>query len=227
VQLDDLTFNEHACRLGPVGEIKDGNFHHIQYPPNGAVSLWIMSLFPHEYVGYAIDVGASDGISVNSTYVLEKAAKWTVLAIEPNPNFHPYLKQSRSFYALCAAGSKREQATLHVNLANIEAFSSINPSVNHPRFIQEGGKDWGKVEVEVRTLNDLLDQYDFPQLDALCIDTEGTEADVLAGIDLVKWRPKAIVVEAWDSGAHDELLASHGYEKRWHNADNDGYVRKD
>jgi FkbM family methyltransferase len=223
----DLNLSEESCRLGPVAEIKNGDFHHIHYPPNGPVALWILSQFEHGYVGYAVDAGASDGVSVNSTYLLENMAKWTVLSIEPNPNFHPYLKRERAFVATCAVGAQREKATLHVNLDNVEAFSSLRPSIHHPRFQQEGGKNWGKVEVEVRTLEDLLDQYDFPRLDALCIDTEGTERDVLAGIDLAKWTPKVVVVETWDEGSLDDVLMPHGYERKWRSADNDCYVRSE
>jgi len=213
--------------VGPAKRITpDGKMHHQFYPPNEGISRWILNLFPAGYVGYCVDVGASDGMSINSTYLLEKECRWTVISVEANPFFKPMLMKQRAFVKMCALSNKpADDAMFHMNLDNLEAYSSLRPS-NHPRMLEEAGERWATVKVPVRTLEQLLAEFEFSRLDALCIDTEGTELDVLGGIDLKKWTPLGIVVESWDKGGHDAYLAQFGYERMWRSVDNDCYVRR-
>jgi FkbM family methyltransferase len=205
--------------LGPPAAGK-----HMFYPPNGTVSTWIADQFPPGYVGYCIDVGASDGMSINSTYLLEKQHRWTVLSVEANPYYKHLLNECRAFVKMCAvAESPSDGADFHINLDNLEAYSSLKPS-QHPKLAAEAGERWATTKVNVRTLDQLLAECEFPSLDALCIDTEGTEPDVLRGFDIARWQPRVILVESWDAGALDEQLKEFGYERVWRSADNDAYI---
>ena len=200
---------------------------HTLYQPNGHISNWIKSQFPEGYVGYGIDVGASDGVSINSTYLLEKRDRWTILSVEANPYFKPILLQQRAFVKMCAVASQpSDGADFHINLDNLEAYSALKVT-SHPKMRAEAGERWAVTKVPVRTLEQLLAEFEFPGLDVLCIDVEGGELDVLEGCDLVRWRPKAIVVECWNAGAHDEYLRQFGYRNVWRSADNDCLVRDD
>jgi FkbM family methyltransferase len=184
-----------------------------------------LSHFPEGYVGYVLDIGASDGVSINSTYVLEKQYRWTILSIEANPFFAESLNKHRAFFKVCACSDKpSDSAEFHVHLDNLEAFSSLKPG-NHKKFVEEAGDRWATIRVPVWTVDNLLEQAEFPRLDALCIDTEGTERDVLRGCDLKRWNPKVILVECWDRGGLDDILVPLGYERIWRSVDNDGYVR--
>jgi hypothetical protein len=70
-----------------------------------------------------------------------------------------------------------------------------------------------------------MQKWQFPQLDALCIDTEGTELDVLKGCSLERWRPKVIVTECWDRvGPIDLYLEARNYKKTARNAMNDVWI---
>ena len=68
-----------------------------------------------------------------------------------------------------------------------------------------------------RTLNSILEENAPEQISFLKIDVEGSEADVLASIDLSRWRPRVILLEAtlpcgrpdWD---HPE---NHGVWNKW------------
>ena len=215
---------EKEARVGIVMGVCEGRVAYQPHPTNIPLASWCASQFPEGFKGWAVDVGASDGQSVNSTHYLEKALGWTVLCIEPNPHFKPMLLRNRVLVETCAIGDKPGDAKLHVNLGNFEAFSSIAPSWSHRRVREEAGKEWESVAVRVRTLDSLLDQYEFPQLDALFIDTEGTEPDVLKGCDLARWKPRVVIGESWDEGALDQYLP--GYKRLWRSADNDCYVRE-
>jgi hypothetical protein len=69
---------------------------------------------------------------------------------------------------------------------------------------------------EVRTLSDVMREYQVPRIDLLKIDVEGSELDVLAGIADQDWcriRQMVIEVEAYSrvAGGIMALLRSHGF----------------
>jgi FkbM family methyltransferase len=199
---------------------------HRFWPPNGDLSNMIRKHFPEGYLGHAIDVGASDGVSVNTTYVLEKRDRWTVLNVEPNPEYKDYLQANRAFIEMCACGAEpQDGADFHIHLDNPESFSALEVS-KHSLVRPRVSAKWSTIKVPVRTVAQLLAKWDFPRLDALCVDTEGTEIDVLNGCDLERWTPRVIVVECWDKtgGVHD-YLRERGYGQVDTTADNYVYLR--
>ena len=184
---------------------------HVRYPPNYGLSDIIAGYFPTHYRGYCVDVGASDGVTCNTTFGLETARGWKVLSVEPNPEFHEHLRAHRQLVEACACSNFTGTATLTINEVGPEAYTTIGtvPDKGRMEFTH-----WGEAEVRVETVEDLLAKHEFPQLDALCVDTEGTELDVLKGVDLKKWNPKVIVTECWETeGPIDDYLADLGYTK--------------
>jgi hypothetical protein len=70
---------------------------------------------------------------------------------------------------------------------------------------------------QVRTLSEVLRSLDVPRVDLLKIDVEGSEWEVLAGVEPDLWkRIRQVVVEVHDVtgrvGAVDQLLKQQGYE---------------
>ena len=197
------------------------------WPPNGNLADFIREQFPPEYQGWAVDVGASDGISINTTYHLEKAHRWNVLSVDANPDYAKSLKQHRMFVEICACSHEPGEATFHIHEQNPEAFSSLKPNVR-PDLHTGGNITWKKVKVRVETVDRLLKKWDFPRLDVLCVDTEGTELDVLRGCSLHEWKPKVIVTECWDKvGPIDLYLEGLGYVKTARNVHNDVFILKE
>ena len=195
-------------------------------PVNGELNFWIAGQFPREYRGHGIDVGASDGRFVNSTILLEEKFRWMIVSVDANPHYKPLLLKNRAFVSICAVGKEpQDEADFHMNLDNLEAFSALNPVRQHPRFKEEAGTRWGTIKVRVKTLDQLLKEWEFPKLDLLCVDVEGGERDVLAGMDWSLWKPKVVVVESWEEGELDDALP--GYERAWRTAANDCYIRKE
>lgn len=197
--------------------------HHKRFPPNGNLSEWILNQFPEGYLGHAVDVGASDGVSINSTWALEKVHRWSIISVEANPDFTQRLKARRAFVSACACGKEPgDEIDFHVHLDCPEAFSALR-KVHHPVVGPKKDARWETLKVPVRTVDQLLRKWDFPKLDALCVDTEGTENDVLEGANLEHWKPSIVVVESWDAGTSDEILLPLGYGRAGRNVHNDLY----
>ena len=202
---------------------------HTLWPPNGELSNWIQAQFAPGFQGWALDVGASDGISVNSTYLLEKVGHWTVLCVEPNPVFSQTLLASRAMVAKVACDAAPGVKVFHSFDHNPEAYSALRPTFppDFPFERGDGGPNgWTTFDVQVETVDRLLVRWEFPRLDALCIDTEGTELEVLEGCDLVRWRPRVIVCECWqeDGGSIEPHLHGFGYRKQKRMTHNDLYL---
>ncbi len=201
---------------------------HKPWPPNNVLANYIMEQFPADYVGWGIDIGASDGISINTTFALEVFHRWTILSVEANPGFSQMLHQRRAFVEMCACSDSEGEAIFHVNDQNPEALSSLEPT-DRPKLLErEAPKStWSRVKVATKTVDQLLDKWEFPQLDVLCIDTEGTELSVVVPSSLVMRKPLVICVECWDAtGPMDPYLAKFGYEKTARNTDNNLYIRR-
>lgn len=181
--------------------------HGVVLGVNGELSQWIADCFREGYQGFGIDVGASDGISVNTTWALEKEFRWTIVSVEANPRFLPALRQMRTFVESCACSDHIGEAVFYINDENPEAFSSlVKPDMKRvvpkvgPEFEDSRpGKKWSKEVVRVSTVDVIMDKWQLPKLDILTIDTEGTELDVLKGCSLERWKPEVIVVEVWES----------------------------
>lgn len=193
--------------------------------PNGWMNNWILKQFPNDYLGYAVDVGASDGVSCNSTLLMEKLYRWNVLSVEANPLFEPVLRHFRAFVEITAcAAAPAASATFHVHDANPEAHSALVPR-RHPYEGQYPiGTAWHTIQVKVETVDRLLAKWQFPRLDALCLDVEGGEAEVLRGANLARWQPHVIVVECWHDAIHDDYLRPFGYQRVMRSAHNTGYI---
>ena len=209
---------------------------HVKADPNGHLSGWVRNLFPSGYHGHAIDVGASDGISISSSWVLEKHHGWTVICVEANPFFYPMLDSERTWVEKCAvADESKDDQEFSVHEANPESFSALRPIRNGT---MTGAGQWDQIDlrrlkfstirVPVRTLDEIVDKWQLPKVDALFVDVEGGELDVLRGFDIARWRPKAIITECWTpTGPIDTYLAAFRYKKTARNVHNDLFIRVD
>lgn len=175
--------------------------------------LWALQQFPPGFRGFAVDVGAYDGVTRSNTYMMEQLG-WTVLCIEPNPEIAKKLKKSRAWVEQAACDAEPGIAPFKVHVNNMEAYSSLRPSY-HPKWHPDPDAKWISIDVKVVTLDEALERWEMPRLDFVSIDTEGTELDVLKGLDLDRWKPHAMAVESWDTGPCpvDEYLAEFGYTK--------------
>ena len=171
---------------------------------------FIAALFPDDYIGCAVDVGACDGTFNSNTNLLEKKG-WRVLCIEANPHYEEVLHYCRNEVMMVAAGAEdKSECDFHIchkpgndPLGYASHSSLMKPSVE----VQEVAK------VTMRTLDTCLKGAKFTSLDLVCIDVEGTEEDVLTGLHIEKWQPRVIVVENWaKNDRYEKYLESYAYK---------------
>lgn len=185
---------------------------------------WLISQCPE--LGYAAEVGAYDGFTGSCTYRMEKMG-WKVLCVEPNPMLESALRGHRALYWMGAASDHSGIEPFHVYEPTPAGFSSLRPNKTHPDWVPDPNGKWSEHPVRVETMDALLEQFQFPRLDCLSIDTEGTEIDVLKGLDLDRWGVRCLTVESWDDPNHvTKYLAARGFTRVERRLVTDLFVRQ-
>lgn len=197
----------------------------------------IAEYFEGVEVGFAVEVGAYDGIKGSNSKYFEDIG-WDCLCIEPNPyifkeligddNYDEPTSGNRNCVCLnVACGNKKGVAKLQICKLKSGIQSSLTSLDPDYRLIQEYGHDiveWEDIEVEVDTLTNILSGMGTP--DFISIDTEGTELDVLHGLDLLQYRVKLLVVENnYQDNDIRQYLKDYGYHLHRRYKINDFYVK--
>jgi FkbM family methyltransferase len=148
--------------------------------------------------GYFVEVGANEPASIHSqTWHLERKG-WRGILIEPNPAlFDELVRQrpgSRVYNLACSSPRKVGVAELKIPFVDDGTIdtgkAALEVEIDHAGF-----PAYRTVTVKVVTLDSILAENNVSAIDLLSIDVEGTELDVLKGLDLKRYRPRLILVE--------------------------------
>ena len=192
--------------------------------------LWVLHETRHKRSGYFVEFGATDGVQLSNTCLLEREFGWRGILAEPNPAWHAALRQNRkaAIDLRCVFGRSGERvafaATGHPELATIVGYESND---GH----RQARHDHTVLDVGTVSLNDLLVYHDAPnEIDYISVDTEGSELDILAPFDFKRWNVMLFSVEHNGTGLEqdlDHLMLRHSYERRYQNISKfDAWYRK-
>lgn len=167
----------------------------VSYAQNGEdVVLWrALGGVPQ---GRYVEVGANHPLISSITRAFYDRG-WTGLEIEPLPEFVDVFREERPDDSVVQAAV----TDAAVDSLTIHAIAGTGLSTLDDSIAEEHRTDgWATTEVVVpaRRLDDLLAEHLRPGDDIhfMVVDTEGSEAAVLASVDLREWRPWVLVVEA-------------------------------
>lgn len=145
--------------------------------------------------GYFVEFGAADGIGLSNSYLLEKEFGWKGILAEPARNWQKALKKNRSCHVdfRCVYSSTGDRVKFEENyLGELSGISEFKKE-SKPGLLD---KEIASYEVDTISLMDLLDFYQAPkEIAFLCMDTEGSEFEILNNFDFEKYKFKVISVE--------------------------------
>jgi len=167
--------------------------------------------------GFFIEAGANDGYSQSNTYYLEKLKGWSGILVEPIPDLYKKCKKlrTRSICVNCALVSGdclKETVEMHYAGLMSLVDGALKDKEAEMKHIEQGLKCQGIKKsyalcVPTRTLGSILDEYNIRSIDLLSLDVEGWELEVLKGLDLNRWRPQYMCIEARFRREIEEYIA--------------------
>jgi len=176
--------------------------------------LFVLLQLNFKREGFFVEFGATNGIDLSNSYMLEKQYGWHGILAEPAKCWHTDLQANRdcSIDLNCVWSESNLKLVFNetsaAELATIDRFSSLD---NHAKAREDGRL----YEVNSISLNDLLESYKAPkEIDYLSIDTEGSEFEILSNFDFRKHYFKIITCEHNYTPMREkifELLTREGY----------------
>ena len=170
-----------------------------------------------------LEFGATDGLELSNSFMLENTLNWSGVLSEPSPQWHEVLKENRQYTKIIKKCIWSESGKiLDFFMSDRGNFSTLNEFIDSDKysmpFNTEARKKAGKlITVETISLNDVIKEYfNNTSPSYISIDTEGSEFKILESFNFENYRPKVFTVEHNFTELQskiDELMVSKNYER--------------
>lgn len=174
--------------------------------------LFVLAHSDFKSGGYFVEFGATDGVDLNNSYLLEAEFGWSGILAEPARGWYEALCANRKAVIDTRCVWRSSGETLEFTEAPRGENSAISSFVKPSRRLR--GQ---RYTVETVSLNDLLDQHGAPRdIDYMSVDTEGSEFEILNAFDFRRWTPRLMTIEHNFAPQRDDifrLLTSKGYRR--------------
>ncbi|MDA8381604.1 MAG: FkbM family methyltransferase [Betaproteobacteria bacterium] len=191
--------------------------------------LWVAEKTSYKRGGFFVEFGATDGVLLSNSYLLEKEFAWQGICAEPNPKLFEDLKRHRRCIVSNACiGATTGQVVDFIFADAYGGFAKYAAGDNHAEKRAAYATAGHTARLTTISLDDFLVENNAPRvIDYLSIDTEGSELEILSAFPFEKWDVRLITVEhnyTPQRQAIRDLLNAKGYhccEREW----DDWYAR--
>jgi FkbM family methyltransferase len=189
----------------------------------------VIKFYNNKEGGFFIEIGASDGIELSNTYLLETKYNWKGICCEPIPSRFEKLVVNRP-NSICINEAVYNQSGIKVTFdiagGNDDMLSGIAEHIDCHKSTVDSNKS--TVQVNTITLLDVLEKANAPSfIDYMSLDTEGSELEILKAFNFEKYTFGLIDVEHnYVEPRRSEiktLLLSKGYTYKGENKWDDMY----
>ena len=208
--------------------VGDGWRSYSQYKQD----MFVLTQLGFKRNGYFVEFGATNGLELSNTYILEKQLGWNGILAEPAKCWHEEIKIHRQCHIETDCVWKKSGENLKFNQVSSANVSTLDLFTDVVDGHQKARKKSTIYDVTTISLLDLLKKYNAPtKIDYLSIDTEGSEYEILSNFDFEKYQFKVITCEHNHTSAREKifkLLTSKGYERKFANLSvcDDWYIYK-
>jgi FkbM family methyltransferase len=167
---------------------------------------------------FFVEFGATDGITLSNSHLLEKTFGWDGILCEPAVSWHADLKSNRNCQIDTRCVYSMTGTKVQFSDVTNGELSSISDYASGDKWLEER-KNAVQYEVETISLQDLLVQHQAPKtIHYLSIDTEGSEFDIIKEFDFNLWDIKFISIEhnyTENREKINKVLESFGYIRKY------------
>jgi len=192
--------------------------------------LFVLSHLDFKTHGFFVEFGATDGVSLSNTALLEHEYGWSGILAEPGRRWHTDLSRNRT----CAIDTRCVWSETGAQLDFLETSTPELSTIRqfaHGDLHSEARSNAISYSVATVSLNDLLRTHNAPhEIDYLSIDTEGSELAILKNFDFSQHTFEVITCEhnfGAQRGEIQSLLRDNGYVHVFENLSkfDDWYIR--
>ena len=157
--------------------------------------LEVIKFYNNKEDGFFIEIGASDGLRLSNTYLLETKYKWKGICCEPIvKNFENLVKNRPNSICYNKAVYNQSGLTISFDIANDDLLSGISEHIDSHKSTVDNNKT--TVQVETISLLDVLENANAPSfIEYMSLDTEGSEFEILKHCPFEKYTFGLIDVE--------------------------------
>jgi len=179
--------------------------------------LWVLEKTNFKRNGFFVEFGATDGVLLSNSYLLEKEFGWSGICAEPNPKFYKKLQTTRD----CTVSNECIGAITgeKVNFVFAQEYGGMQKHMDddsHKDKRQAYLEQGQEMELETISLHDFLVKHNAPkEIDYLSIDTEGSEYEILKSFPFKLWDIKLLTIEhnyTTNRKIIRELMEKSGYQ---------------
>jgi FkbM family methyltransferase len=181
----------------------------------------LTEIFGDRTDGYCVEIGAYDGRTGSASYPFEQRG-WHCLVVEPIPALVEEIRRHRACRVVSCAASDEEGTAKFFVAEKLEQMSTLDLTPDRREWIEQLGGAVEEITVRTATLDSLLAEAGFPEIQFATIDVEGHELAVLEGFTLEKHRPRIVIVE--DNSVSDDPRSSGGDPRVGRHMSEHGYV---
>ena len=178
--------------------------------------LFVLSQLDFKRNGFFVEFGATNGIDLSNSYLLEKDYGWSGILAEPAKCWHADLQRNRNCFIELNCVWSESNSKLVFNEARSAELGTIHEFSSND-FHSKARENGQLYEVSTISLGDLLEKYGAPaEIDYLSIDTEGSEFEILRDFDFSRHTFHVITCEHNFTPVREkiyDLLVSNGYKR--------------
>lgn len=166
--------------------------------------------------GFFVEAGANNGLLQSNTYYLAAIRGWSGVLIEPCPELYDACKKNRPEAKVVPAAlvsSNYSEDTISLEFAGL--MTAVHEEEHNTHYCNQrieigrlihGLGDGYSFEASARTLSSILDECVEREIDFMSLDLEGFEAKALMGLDLLRHRPRLLLIEVRDRQEIESII---------------------
>ena len=194
------------------------------YSSRGSIDQRLIEIFDKRKNGFFLEVGAYNGISESISLRFENELNWRGILIEPNPIHYKFLKKNRKknicLNYICLNDDYKDKKIYIKNLNQMSYIVSADNKLelnNYPiSKINELAKsslsgNFNTYPCKVKPLKEIFYQHNIKKIDLAIIDVEGSEIDLLKGIDFNNVDIDIFCIETYNFDNLEKFMKSKNY----------------